>query len=166
MGYDHKYVYRHAGYNLKVTEMQAAIGLAQLDKLDGFVAARRRNWATLRAGLAELEEEIILPAATERSEPSWFGFLITLRNPEKHSRDKLVRFLESRNIQTRMLFAGNLTRQPVLHEGRFQQSYRVVGELKNTDKIMRDTFWLGVYPGLKAGMLEYMIESVREFIRS
>jgi CDP-6-deoxy-D-xylo-4-hexulose-3-dehydrase len=163
-GYDHKYVYSHFGYNLKVSDMQAAVGVAQIDKLDGFVAKRKANWQKLYDGLKNLEEYFILPQATPKSEPSWFGFMITIRDSAPFNRDELIGFLEGENIQTRNLFAGNMTRQPVfqnqLTEGK---EYRIIGELKNSDKIMNDSFWLGVYPGMKKGQVEFMIESIQKF---
>ncbi|MDU0459971.1 MAG: lipopolysaccharide biosynthesis protein RfbH [Geobacteraceae bacterium] len=164
-GYDHKYVYSHFGYNLKVTDMQAAIGCAQLEKLDGFTAARKKNWKILRDGLAGLDDRLMLPEATENSDPSWFGFLLTVREGSGLSRDRIVNHLESKGVQTRMLFAGNLIKHPCFDEMRAGGSgYRVAGELENTDRIMRDTFWVGVYPGMTEDMLGYMVETVRAFV--
>ncbi len=163
-GYDHKYVYSHFGYNLKATDMQAAIGVAQLEKLPGFIKARRANFAKLKKLLSGLEDKIILPESCPKSEPSWFGFLITLR--EEGRRDSLVKFLEARNIQTRMLFAGNIIKHPcfdTMRKNRF--GFRVAGGLVNTDRIMRDTFWVGVYPGMTDGMIKYMAKSIREGLR-
>jgi CDP-6-deoxy-D-xylo-4-hexulose-3-dehydrase len=163
-GYDHKYVYSHFGYNLKVTDMQAAIGCAQLAKLPGFITARRNNWLQLREGMADLDDRFVLPEATANSEPSWFGFLLTVRDGAGFSRDQIVSQLERKGIQTRMLFAGNLIKHPCFDEMRTNGTgYRVVGELANTDRIMRDTFWIGVYPGMSAEQLEYMIATIREF---
>lgn len=163
-GYDHKYIYRHLGYNLKASDMQAAIGCEQLKKLDGFIDQRRKNWSKLYEGLKGLEEHFILPRPTAESEPSWFGFVLTIKDGATTKRADLVKHLEDRNIQTRMLFAGNIIRHPLFDDLRGQKErYRVIGELKNGDKILNDTFWLGVYPGLKSGMVEYMIESVRAF---
>ncbi len=166
-GYDHKYVYSHFGYNLKVTDMQASLGVAQLDKLSGFVAKRRSNWQTLFDGLKDLEKYFVLPKATAKSEPSWFGFLLTIRDDAPFNRDEIVGFLEADNIQTRNLFAGNMTRQPAfqtyLEEGK---DYRIVGQLENTDKIMTDSFWIGVYPGMKQAELDYMIQSIQKFART
>jgi CDP-6-deoxy-D-xylo-4-hexulose-3-dehydrase len=160
-GYDHKYVFSHFGFNFKVTEMQAAIGGAQLAKLPGFVEARRRNFATLSRLLAPLGDALVLPQAMPGSEPSWFGFLMTLREGAGGARDKLVAELERRNIQTRMLFAGNMVRQPCFDAMRAsRQGYRVVGDLAATDTIMHDAFWVGVYPGLTDEMLTYMAESI------
>lgn len=162
-GYDHKYVYSHFGYNLKVTEMQAAIGCAQIEKLPSFVEARKKNWGYLRAGLSDLSDRFILPEATENSDPSWFGFILTVQEKAGLTRDRIVGLLESRGIQTRMLFAGNLIKHPCFDEMRRENTgYRVVGGLKNTDRIMRDTFWVGVYPGLNEEMLDHMVGSIRE----
>ena len=162
-GYDHKYVYSHFGYNLKVTDMQAAIGCAQLEKFPGFIEARKKNWKMLRQGLASLEDRLILPEATENSDPSWFGFLLTVREGTGLTRDKLVSSLERKGIQTRMLFAGNLIKHPCFDEMRTTgQGYRVIGSLKQTDRIMRDTFWVGVYPGMTDEMVEYMVETIRK----
>jgi CDP-6-deoxy-D-xylo-4-hexulose-3-dehydrase len=163
-GYDHKYVYSHFGYNLKVTDMQAAIGCAQLEKLPGFIEARKKNWQILRAGLDCLSDRFILPEATEGSEPSWFGFLLTVRDGAGFKRDKIVNHLESKGIQTRMLFAGNLTKHPCFDEMRKSgKGYRIVEDLPNTDRIMNDTFWVGVYPGMTDGMLDFMMQQISEF---
>lgn len=168
-GYDHKYVYSEFGYNLKVSDMQAAVGVAQLEKMPEFVAARRRNYATLRELLAPTEDVIIMPAATEGAEPSWFGYLMTVREGAATSdgtlitRDALVAALEAAKVQTRMLFAGNMVRQPVFDSMRESgQGYRVVGRLANTDRIMNDAFWIGVYPGMTEEMLAHMARVVRE----
>ena len=163
-GYDHKYVYSHFGYNLKATDMQAAIGCAQLHKMDGFTARRRHNFERLRAGLLDCQDRIILPEATEGADPSWFGFLITCR--EGVERTKVVPYIEEHGIQTRMLFAGNLTKHPCFDQMRAAKSgYRIVGELKTTDRIMRDTFWVGVYPGMTDEMIDYMAEIIAEAVR-
>lgn len=167
-GYDHKYVYSHLGYNLKVTDLQASVGVAQLDRLDGFVAARRANWAWYRAQLADLGDVLVLPEPTPGSEPSWFGFMVTVREGAPFTRDDLVRRLEEQKIQTRMLFAGNLVRQPAMTElvrsaaaaGR-PAPFRVVGQLTNTDAIMNRTLWVGVYPGLTAPMREHVVATFR-----
>ncbi|MHB8713930.1 MAG: lipopolysaccharide biosynthesis protein RfbH [Trichloromonadaceae bacterium] len=165
-GYDHKYVYSHFGYNLKATDMQAAIGCAQLKKLPGFIEARKKNWQLLREGLAGLEEKLILPEATENSDPSWFGFLLTVREGSGLSRDKIVNHLEKKGIQTRMLFAGNLIKHPCFDEMRKSgEGYRVVGDLTVTDQIMNATFWVGVYPGMSEEMIGYMVETIRSFCR-
>ncbi len=159
-GYDHKYVYSHFGYNLKVTEMQAAIGCAQLKKLPSFVERRRKNFDRLMGGLRDLEDKFILPEACENSTPSWFGFLLTCR--EGIDRSAIVKYIEGRNVQTRMLFAGNLIKHPCFDELRAEEKgYRVVGSLENTDRIMRDTFWIGLYPGMTDAMIDYMIETIR-----
>ena len=158
-GYDHKYVYSHAGYNLKITDMQAALGLAQLKKLDGFIAARRRNFSKLSEKLASLTDFLILPEATPNSNPSWFGFPITLRDSVPFDRVDLLRFLDQRKIGTRLLFAGNLTRQPYF-TGR---EHRVSGTLDNADTIMQRTFWVGVWPGLQDVHLDYIATSIADF---
>jgi CDP-6-deoxy-D-xylo-4-hexulose-3-dehydrase len=161
-GYDHKYTYSHLGYNLKVTDIQAAIGLGQLKKLAGFIEIRRRNWEYLTRALRALEDKFILPVATEGSLPSWFGFMLCLREGAGFSRVDLVRFLEEKKIGTRMLFAGNITRQPCF-DG---VECRVPVELTNTDTVMNNAFWLGVYPGLSMEMLDYVAEQIRMFVRS
>ncbi|ASG04776.1 lipopolysaccharide biosynthesis protein RfbH [Vibrio anguillarum] len=158
-GYDHKYTYSHLGYNLKITDMQAACGLAQMDRVEEFVQARKENFAYLKNGLASCEEFIILPEATENSEPSWFGFPITIKDDSGISRVDLLKFMDQNKIGTRLLFAGNLTRQPYFEHVK----YRVVGELTNTDLIMNNTFWIGVYPGLSKEHLNYIIEKFEEF---
>ncbi|MEI6207196.1 MAG: lipopolysaccharide biosynthesis protein RfbH [Desulfuromonadales bacterium] len=163
-GYDHKYVYSHFGYNLKATDMQAAVGCAQLQKLPGFIAARKHNWCRLREGLAELAEMFILPEATPNSDPSWFGFLLTVREDAGFTRDQLVAYLEQSGIQTRMLFAGNLIKHPCFDEMRKSgNGYRIAGKLENTDIITRDSFWIGVYPGMTGEMIDYMAATVRTF---
>lgn len=160
-GYDHKYVYSHFGYNLKVTDMQAAIGCEQLKKIPEFVKRRRHNWAKLREALDPAADRLILPEPAPNSDPSWFGFLMTVR--EGINREKVVRHVESRGIQTRMLFSGNLIRHPCFDQLRESgQGYRVVGGLENTDRIMRDSFWVGVYPGMLDEMVEYMAETILE----
>ena len=158
-GYDHKYVYSHAGYNLKITDMQAALGLAQLKKLEGFIAARRGNFAKLSEKLASLTNFLILPEATKNSDPSWFGFPITLRDSVPFDRVDLLRFLDQRKIGTRLLFAGNLTRQPYF-AGR---EHRISGTLDNADTIMQKTFWVGVWPGLQEAHLDYIATSIADF---
>ncbi|MBZ4195087.1 MAG: lipopolysaccharide biosynthesis protein RfbH [Candidatus Contendobacter sp.] len=159
-GYDHKYTYSHAGYNLKITDMQAACGLAQLDKAPQFIQARKNNFAFLKERLAGCEEFLILPEATLHSEPSWFGFPLTLRPEAGMTRVDLLRYLDQYKIGTRLLFAGNLTRQPYF-QGR---QYRVSGELVNTDRVMNDTFWIGVYPGLTEAMLDYAATQIETFL--
>jgi CDP-6-deoxy-D-xylo-4-hexulose-3-dehydrase len=161
-GYDHKYVYSHIGYNLKLTDMQAAVGVAQLKKLPDFIEARRRNFNRLYAGLKKFEEVLILPETTPKSNPSWFGFAITIRPGAPFSRLDLVQHIESRRIGTRLLFGGNLMRQPAY----IGMPHRVVGSLTNADIITDNTFWLGVYPGLSDEMVDFMIATVAEFIES
>ncbi|PVX18383.1 lipopolysaccharide biosynthesis protein RfbH [Vibrio cholerae] len=158
-GYDHKYTYSHLGYNLKITDMQAACGLAQMDRVEDLVQKRKDNYAYLRAGLASCEEFIILPEATENSDPSWFGFPITIRPESGIERVDLLKFMDQYKIGTRLLFAGNLTRQPYFEH----VNYRVVGELTNTDLIMNNTFWIGVYPGLTQEHLDFVIGKFEEF---
>lgn len=160
-GYDHKYVYSHLGYNLKMTDMQAAVGCAQLKKLEGFIRRRNENWQTLREGLDQAEEKLILPYHEENAMPSWFGFLMTVR--DGGDREKIVRHIENKGVQTRMLFSGNLLRHPCFDELRKAGTgYRVIGDLSNTDLIMKNTFWVGVYPGMTEEMLEYMIYAIKE----
>ena len=162
-GYDHKYVYSHFGFNLKITDMQAAIGCAQLEKLDTIVAARRKNWTRLHEGLKDLPQ-LILPEAETNSNPSWFGFLIAVKDDAGFTRNELTSFLESRKIQTRNLFAGNLIKHPAFDEMRKSgEGYRVVGELKMTDFVMNNGFWIGVYPGMTDEMIDWMITSIREY---
>ena len=161
LGYDHKYVYSHFGYNLKATDMQAAIGCAQLDKFPSFVERRRHNFDRLKAALAGTEEKLILPEAADHSRPSWFGFLITCK--EGVDRNRVVQYVEDHGVQTRMLFAGNLTKHPCFDEMRAEKKgYRIVGELKNTDRIMADTFWVGVYPGMTDEKIDYMAKVIKE----
>lgn len=163
VGYDHKYVYSHFGYNLKATDMQAAIGCAQLEKFPRFVECRKENFRRLQEGLTGLEEQIILPQACEHADPSWFGFLLTCR--EGLDRNKVVQYLESKNIQTRMLFAGNLVKHPCFDAMRAsKEGYRIVGELKNTDRIMQDAFWVGVYPGMTEEMIQTMIQEIKKAV--
>lgn len=159
-GYDHKYVYSHIGFNLKVTDMQAAIGLSQLSKVDQFVAKRRENHQLLYDLMKPLEEHFILPVATKNSEPSWFGFMLTIRNPKHLERNKLVRFLEEKKIGSRLFFGGNILKQPAYKK----IENRLVGKLNNTDKTMNDSFWIGVWPGLKNEHLEYIVEQINYFI--
>lgn len=164
-GYDHKYVYSHFGYNLKATDMQAAVGCAQLDKLPGFVESRKRNHKYLTERLTEVSDRLILPEACDNSDPSWFGYIVTCR--EGVDKNSIVNSLEKNGIQTRMLFAGNLTKQPCFDEMRKSRTgYRIVGELSETDRIMKDSFWIGVYPGMTERMLEYMAESLIRAVRT
>ena len=159
--YDHKYIYSHIGYNLKLTDMQAAVGVSQLDKLPGFIAARKRNWQRLRAGIEPFAEWFILPEPTPGSDPSWFGFLLTLRPGAPFTRNELIQTLEQAKIGTRLMFAGNLLRQPAYVGIR----HRVIGDLPNTDQIMNNSFWVGVYPGLTDEMIDYVIEVFTRFIK-
>ncbi|MFR2774172.1 MAG: lipopolysaccharide biosynthesis protein RfbH [Clostridium sp.] len=161
LGYDHKYVYSHFGYNLKATDMQAAVGCAQLKKFPSFVERRKHNFARLHKALEGTEDRLILPVACEHSDPSWFGFLITCR--EGVDRNKVVQYVEEHGVQTRMLFAGNLIKHPCFDEMRKTgEGYRVSGTLENTDRIMADTFWVGVYPGMTDEMIDYMAKTIRE----
>ena len=165
-GYDHKYVYSHLGYNLKATEMQAAIGGEQLKKLPSFVETRRNNWQYLRDQLDCLSGQFVLPEATEYSIPSWFGFLLTIREDAGFTREEIVRELEGQNIQTRMLFAGNLIYHPCFDPFRASgEGYRVVGELINTDRVMNRTFWIGVYPGMDKARLAKMVQVITDFVK-
>lgn len=166
LGYDHKYVYSHFGYNLKSTDMQAAIGCAQLDKLEAFLAKRRENFEMIRAGLAELENYFYLPQATPQSDPSWFGFYLTLKDGVAFSRNQIVNYLEAAKIQTRSLFAGNITRHPCFMSLVNEIDFRIVGNLVVTDKIMKDSFWIGVYPGMGQCAINYMIGIIKKFINA
>ena len=161
-GYDHKYIYSHVGYNLKATDMQAAVGVAQLKKLPGFIEARKRNFSHLKAGLKALEEFFILPEATANSDPSWFGFPLLIRETASFSRNSLIDLLNSRRIGTRQLFGGNLVRQPA-YAG---LNYRVIGDLQASDHVMNQAFWIGVYPGLTKEMLDYVVETLHLFSHS
>ena len=164
VGYDHKYVYSHLGYNLKATDMQAAIGCAQMDKIDDFSKLRRENWKYLHKGLEEVSDCILLPEALPGSNPSWFGFLMTVKEKAPFTRDELVEYLESKNVQTRNLFAGNLIKHPCFDEYRGNKEiYRVIGSLGNTDTIMNCSFWIGVYPGMSRDKLDCMIQMIKEF---
>ena len=161
IGYDHKYVYSHFGYNLKATDLQAAIGCAQLEKFPSFVEKRKYNFNRLKEGLSDLEDKLILPEASKNSDPSWFGFMITVKDGNKN---ELVQYLEDNGVQTRMLFAGNILKQPCFDEIRNDETkYRVVGDLTNTDRIMKDTFWIGVYPGMTDKKIDYMIECIKNY---
>ncbi len=162
MGYDHKYTYSHLGYNLKITDMQAAVGVAQLERLEGFIATRRENFAYLHTHLAELTPYLVLPEATSGSEPSWFGFPLTLTEAYSGQREALVKYLNQAQIGTRLLFAGNLTRQPYFKD----RLYRVSGTLDITDRVMRDTLWLGIYPGITPGMLDFVADTVVKFFKA
>lgn len=161
-GYDHKYTYSHIGYNLKLTDMQAAVGVAQLAKLPRFIAARRENFRLLNEGMRDLEEFFVLPQETARSEPSWFGFPLAVRPGAPFQRADVIRFLDDRKIATRLLFGGNLIRQPAYKDIEFRQ----VGDLRNSDFVMNNVFWLGVYPGLTADMRDYVLDSLHTFCRA
>ncbi len=166
-GYDHKYVYSHFGYNLKITDMQASIGCAQLKKLPTFIEKRRANWDLLKSNLSDLDKFFILPQKTENSLPSWFGFILTMRDSCKFNRKDLLEYLESKGIQTRLLFAGNITKQPCFDELRDDNdSYRIVGDLKNTNTITEKSFWIGVYPKITEEMITYISDEIRNFISS
>ncbi|MDI3312704.1 MAG: lipopolysaccharide biosynthesis protein RfbH, partial [Thermoanaerobacterium sp.] len=162
-GYDHKYVYSHLGYNLKVTDMQAAIGLSQLKKLPKFIEKRQENFRILYEGLKDLENYFILPKATENSEPSWFGFILTIKENAPFNRNELINYLEKNKIGTRLLFAGNILRQPAFTNNDIE--YKVIDNLKNTDIIMERTFWMGVWPGINEKMAKYIIDVIKKFIR-
>jgi CDP-6-deoxy-D-xylo-4-hexulose-3-dehydrase len=159
-GYDHKYIYSDVGYNLKLTDMQAAVGLAQLDKLESFTAARKANFRRLYEGLSDLQEWLILPEPTPNSDPSWFGFPVALREGCPVDRDRILRFMNERKIATRLLFAGNLVRQPAY----LNAEHRRVGDLASADFVMNNVFWVGVYPGLTEAHLDFMIESFHEVL--
>lgn len=165
-GYDHKYVYSHFGYNLKATDMQAAIGCEQLKKLPDFIMKRRSNWEKLYSALKPAEDKIILPEAAENSIPSWFGFVISIRPESGISRNAVTKYIEEHNIQTRLLFSGNLTKHPCFDEIRDTDGYRISGGLANTDFVMNNTFWIGVYPGMSSEMLDCMAEVVMGALRS
>ena len=159
-GYDHKYVYSHLGYNLKITDMQAAVAVAQMKKLPEFIEIRKRNFKLLLEKLTHLEEYFILPQAAEHSDPSWFGFLLTIKDGAPFTRNEITRYLDKHKIGTRLLFAGNVTKQPYMKE----QNYRVAGSLENTDKIMNDTFWIGLYQGITPTMVDYVVQTIDNFI--
>ena len=164
-GYDHKYVYSHFGYNLKATDMQASVGCAQLKKLPDFIKARKENWAYLRKELECVSEQLILPEKAENSDPSWFGFLMTVKENAGFTRDEITQYLEKNNVQTRNLFSGNYIKHPCFDEMREDKTgFRVVGDLKNTDRIMSASFWIGVYPGMNQKKLEYMVKTIKEFV--
>lgn len=164
LGYDHKYVYSHFGFNLKITDMQAAVGVAQLEKLPEFIKKRQENWNLLYEGLKDIDDFIFVKPQ-KYSEVSWFGFLITIKDGSKIKRNELVRYLEDNNIQTRNLFAGNMLKHPMFEYLEEGKDYKVIGELKNTDKIMKDSFWIGVYPGMSKEMIDFIIKKIREFVK-
>lgn len=163
-GYDHKYVYSHFGYNLKATDLQAAIGCEQLDKIPSFVERRRCNWSRLRKALSCVEDRLVLPEAAKNSEPSWFGFLVSIRPGAKLDRNAVTRYIEERNVQTRLLFAGNLIKHPCFDGIRGTSTYRVAGTLDETDYVMDNSFWVGVYPGMNDEMVDYMAEVIVEAV--
>ena len=163
-GYDHKYVYSHFGYNLKVTDMQAAIGCEQLKKFPQFIERRRYNWERLHKALEDVQDKLILPEPAENSRPSWFGFLLSVKPASGLDRNKVTRYIEEHNIQTRLLFSGNLIKHPCFDQIRGTDAYRVVGDLDNTEFIMNNTFWVGVYPGMTDEMVDYMAEVIRDAV--
>jgi CDP-6-deoxy-D-xylo-4-hexulose-3-dehydrase len=162
-GYDHKYVYSHFGFNLKVSDMQAAVGVAQLEKFPAFVEKRKQNYKKLYDGLKNVEE-FILVETQPKADPSWFGFMMTLKEGVKFTRNELVEYLEDANIQTRNLFAGNMLRHPMFDSMVEGIDYRVIGNLSNTDKIMNDSFWIGLYPGMGDEAISYMIDTIKHYI--
>ena len=164
-GYDHKYVYSHFGYNLKVTDMQAAIGCEQLKKFPIFIERRRHNWDRLHKALEEVQDKLILPEPEKNSRPSWFGFLISVKPESGLKRNEVIRYIEENNIQTRLLFSGNLIKHPCFDQIRETEAYRVVGDLTNTEYIMNNTFWVGVYPGMTNEMIDYMAKVIREVVK-
>jgi len=165
-GYDHKYVYSHFGYNLKVTDMQAAVGVEQLVKFPSFIERRKHNWARLKEALAPIKDKVILPEPAENSDPSWFGFLITVPEDSGKTRNEVTRYIEDHNIQTRLLFSGNLTRHPCFDQIRGTDKYRISGDLTNTDYIMNNTFWVGVYPGMTDEIIDYMASIIIEAVNA
>ena len=165
-GYDHKYVYSHFGYNLKVTDLQAAVGCEQLKKFPAFIESRRRNWERLRRALEPAADRLMLPEPEKNSRPSWFGFLLTVRPESGLSRNRITAFLEARNVQTRLLFSGNLIKHPCFDAIRGTNAYRTAGSLENTDLVMNGSFWVGVYPGMTDDMLDYMARTVLEALEA
>ena len=163
-GYDHKYTYSHFGYNLKVTDLQAAVGVEQLKKFPTFIERRKYNWKRLHLALEDIQDKIILPEATPNSDPSWFGFLISVRPEMGLDRNNITRYIENHNIQTRLLFSGNIIKQSCFDEIRDTDAYRVVGNLKNSDFIVNNTFWVGVYPGMTEKMIDYMAQIIKEAV--
>lgn len=164
VGYDHKYTYSHFGYNLKVTDLQAAVGVEQLKKFPSFIESRKHNWARLYAALEDIQDKIILPAPAENSDPSWFGFLISVRPETGLNRNDVTKYIESKNVQTRLLFSGNIIKQPCFNEIRGTAAYRVVGNLENSDFVVNNTFWVGVYPGMTDAMIDYMAQVIKEAV--
>lgn len=163
-GYDHKYTYSHFGYNLKVTDLQAAVGVEQLKKFPSFIDRRKHNWARLHAALEDIQDKIILPEPAENSDPSWFGFLISVRPETGLNRNDVTKYIESKNVQTRLLFSGNIIKQPCFNEIRGTDAYRVVGNLENSDFVVNNTFWVGVYPGMTDAMIDYMAQVIKDAV--
>lgn len=163
-GYDHKYIYSHFGYNLKITDMQAAIGCEQLKKFPSFIERRKHNWAKLRDALKPVEDKLILPEPAENSDPSWFGFLISVRSETGLNRNTITKYIEEHNVQTRLLFSGNLIKHPAFNQIRNTEAYRVAGDLRITDFIMNNTFWIGVYPGMTDEMIDFMVKIIIEAV--
>lgn len=163
-GYDHKYIYSHFGYNMKATDLQAAVGVEQLKKLPAFIERRKHNWARLHAALEDVQDKIILPEPAENSDPSWFGFLISVRSETGLNRNDVTRYIESKNVQTRLLFSGNIIKQPCFDEIRGTDAYRVIGNLENSDFVVNNTFWVGVYPGMTDAMVDYMAQVIKEAV--
>lgn len=164
VGYDHKYTYSHFGYNLKVTDLQAAVGVEQLKKFPSFIERRKHNWARLHAALENIQDMIILPEPAENSDPSWFGFLISVRPETGLNRNDVIKYIEGKNVQTRLLFSGNIIKQPCFNEIRGTDAYRVVGNLENSDFVVNNTFWVGVYPGMTDAMIDYMAQVIKEAV--
>lgn len=164
VGYDHKYTYSHFGYNLKVTDIQAAVGVEQLKKFPSFIERRKHNWARLHAALEDIQDKIILPEPAENSDPSWFGFLISVRPETGLNRNDVTKCIESKNVQTRLLFSGNIIKQPCFNEIRGTDAYRVVGKLENSDFVVNNTFWVGVYPGMTDTMIDYMAQVIKDAV--
>lgn len=164
-GYDHKYTYSHFGYNLKVTDLQAAVGVEQLKKFPSFIERRKHNWDRLHAALEDIQDKIILPEPAENSDPSWFGFLISVRPETGLNRNDVTKYIEDKNVQTRLLFSGNIIKQPCFNEIRGTDAYRVVGNLENSDFVVNNTFWVGVYPGMTDAMIDYMAQVIKEAVR-
>lgn len=163
-GYDHKYTYSHFGYNLKVTDLQAAVGVEQLKKFPSFIERRKHNWNRLHAALEDIQDKIILPEPAENSDPSWFGFLISVRPETGLNRNEVTKYIESKNVQTRLLFSGNIIKQPCFNEIRGTDAYRVIGNLENSDFVVNNTFWVGVYPGMTDTMIDYMAKVIKEAV--
>lgn len=163
-GYDHKYTYSHFGYNLKVTDLQAAVGVEQLKKFPSFIEKRKHNWERLHAALEDVQDRIILPEPAENSDPSWFGFLISVRPETGLDRNEVTKYIEGKNVQTRLLFSGNIVKQPCFDQIRDTDAYRVVGDLANSEFVVNNTFWVGVYPGMTDAMIDYMAQVIKEAV--